>query len=103
MMFYWQVYMENVDPIIKVLHVPAMTKIMKDLRADMSTLTPGVEALLFAIYFAAITSMEADEVCETRKTVPYLKCSNWSIRLRRISAPKNLNSLRDTGLPLNRP
>ncbi|KAJ2993999.1 hypothetical protein NUW58_g1674 [Xylaria curta] len=62
MLFYWQVYMENVDPIVKLLHVPAMTKIVKELRGDMSIVTPGVEALMFAIYFAAITSMEADEV-----------------------------------------
>ncbi|KAI3324571.1 hypothetical protein HD806DRAFT_49158 [Xylariaceae sp. AK1471] len=62
MLFYWQVYMDNVDPIIKILHVPTMTKIVKELRSDMSTITPGVEALMFATYFAAITSMETDEV-----------------------------------------
>ncbi|KAI1735921.1 fungal-specific transcription factor domain-containing protein [Xylaria scruposa] len=62
MLFYWQVYMENVDPIVKLLHVPATTKIIKDLRSDMSTITPAVEALVFAIYFAAITSMQEDEV-----------------------------------------
>ncbi|KAJ8105374.1 hypothetical protein ONZ43_g7450 [Nemania bipapillata] len=62
MLFYWQVYMENVDPIVKLLHVPATTKIVKELRSDMSTISPGVEALMFSIYFAAITSMEAEEV-----------------------------------------
>ncbi|KAI0425366.1 fungal-specific transcription factor domain-containing protein [Xylaria sp. FL1042] len=62
MLFYWQVYMDNVDPIIKLLHVPTTTKIVKELRSDMSTITPGVEALMFAIYLAAITSMEHDEV-----------------------------------------
>ncbi|KAI1433855.1 fungal-specific transcription factor domain-containing protein [Xylaria sp. CBS 124048] len=62
MLFYWQVYMENVDPIVKLLHVPTMTKIIKDLRSDMSTITPGVEALMFAIYLAAIISLEAEEV-----------------------------------------
>ncbi|KAI0872634.1 fungal-specific transcription factor domain-containing protein [Hypoxylon argillaceum] len=62
MLFYWQVYMENVDPIVKLLHVPTTTKIIKELRGDISTVSPGVEALLFSIYFAAITSMEAEEV-----------------------------------------
>ncbi|KAJ8122273.1 hypothetical protein O1611_g9882 [Lasiodiplodia mahajangana] len=62
MLFYWQVYMENVDPIVKLLHVPATTKIVKELRGDMSTISPGVEALMFSIYFAAITSMEPEEV-----------------------------------------
>lgn len=64
MLFYWQVYMENVDPIVKLLHVPTTTKIIKELRGDISTVSPGVEALLFSIYFAAITSMEAEEVCD---------------------------------------
>ncbi|KAI8951874.1 fungal-specific transcription factor domain-containing protein [Xylaria longipes] len=62
MHFYWLVYMENVDPIVKLLHVPTTTKVIRDLRRDMSTMTPGVEALMFVIYFAAITSMEEDEV-----------------------------------------
>ncbi|KAI0521538.1 fungal-specific transcription factor domain-containing protein [Xylaria bambusicola] len=62
MLFYWQVYMDNVDPIVKLLHVPTMTKTVKELRSDMSTMTPGVEALMFSIYLAAITSMEQDEV-----------------------------------------
>ncbi len=56
--------MDNVDPIVKLLHVPAMTNVVKELRSDMSTITPGVEALMFAIYLAAITSMEPDEVCD---------------------------------------
>ncbi|KAI1128683.1 fungal-specific transcription factor domain-containing protein [Nemania abortiva] len=62
MHFYWQVYMENVDPIVKLLHVPATTKIVQELRRDKSNISPGVEALMFSIYFAAITSMEPDEV-----------------------------------------
>ncbi|KAI1822925.1 fungal-specific transcription factor domain-containing protein [Xylaria intraflava] len=62
MMFYWQIYMDNVDPLVKFLHIPTVTAIVKDLRSDMSSITPGVEALMFAIYLAAITSMEAEEV-----------------------------------------
>ncbi|KAI1175576.1 fungal-specific transcription factor domain-containing protein [Nemania sp. FL0916] len=62
MLFYWQVYMENVDPLVKLVHVPTMTKTIKELRRDMSTISPAVEALLFSIYFAAITSMEPEDV-----------------------------------------
>ena len=58
----WQVYTENVDPVFKILHVPTMNVLVRKLRTNMDILTPGLEALIFSIYFAAITSMEEDEV-----------------------------------------
>ena len=60
--YIWQVYQENVDAIIKVLHVPTMSKMIRDLRNNMDALTPSTEALMFSIYYAAITSLEEDEV-----------------------------------------
>ncbi|KAI4865526.1 fungal-specific transcription factor domain-containing protein [Hypoxylon rubiginosum] len=60
--FIWQVYQENVDPLVKVLHVPSMNKTIRDLRNNMNDISPGLEALMFAIYYASITSMEEDEV-----------------------------------------
>jgi hypothetical protein len=61
--FIWQIYIENVDPLIKLLHIPTMNSIIRKIRSDMDSITPGLEALMFAIYFAAITSLEEDEVC----------------------------------------
>lgn len=60
--FIWQVYVENVDPLVKILHVPTMNKIIRESRNSMSNLSPGIEALLFSIYYASLTSMEEDEV-----------------------------------------
>ncbi|RYP82896.1 hypothetical protein DL769_001505 [Monosporascus sp. CRB-8-3] len=60
--FIWQVYVENVDPLVKVLHVPTMNQIIRDCRNSMNNLSPGLEALMFSIYLASITSMEEDEV-----------------------------------------
>lgn len=62
MPFIWQVYVENVDPLVKILHKPTMEKLIRDMRVSLDVLTPGTEALMFSIYYAAITSMEADEV-----------------------------------------
>ncbi|KPM34808.1 hypothetical protein AK830_g11768 [Neonectria ditissima] len=62
MLFIWQTFVENVDPFIKVLHVPTMDKIVRELRGNFSTLGPNMEPLLFAISLAAITSMEDQEV-----------------------------------------
>ncbi|KAI1082086.1 fungal-specific transcription factor domain-containing protein [Whalleya microplaca] len=60
--FIWQVYLENVDPLVKILHVPTMNKIIRELRSNMKDISPGLEALMFSIYYAAITSMEDAEV-----------------------------------------
>ncbi|KAI0895371.1 fungal-specific transcription factor domain-containing protein [Annulohypoxylon nitens] len=60
--FIWQVYQENVDPLVKILHVPTMSKVIRELRSNMNDISPGMEALMFAIYYASITSMGEDEV-----------------------------------------
>ncbi|EFY88443.1 hypothetical protein MAC_05495 [Metarhizium acridum CQMa 102] len=60
--FLWSVYQENVEPLIKLLHVPSVELILRDARRNHGKLTPGNEALVFTIYFAAITSLEPDEV-----------------------------------------
>ncbi|KAE9574851.1 Bikaverin cluster transcription factor bik5 [Colletotrichum fructicola] len=60
--FMWQVYQENVEPLLKILHIPTMEKLIRDMRRNMDDLTAGHEALLFSIYYAAITSMEDEEV-----------------------------------------
>lgn len=60
--YMWQVYKENVDPIAKVLHVPTVEKLVNQTRKDLDNLTPANEALMFAIYFAAITSMDEVDV-----------------------------------------
>jgi hypothetical protein len=60
--FLWQVYEENVEPLIKILHVPTTARLMRDIRRSRDDISPGNEALLFSIYYAAITSLEDDEV-----------------------------------------
>ncbi|KAI1323390.1 fungal-specific transcription factor domain-containing protein [Xylariaceae sp. FL0255] len=60
--FYWQIFRENVDPLVKILHVPTMNKLISELRTNMNSITPGHEALMFTVYFAAIISMEAEDV-----------------------------------------
>ena len=48
----------------QIVHMPTVTKMARNLRGDMSSLTPANEALLFAIYYAAVTSMEDDDVMQ---------------------------------------
>ena len=30
MLYIWQVYIENIDPLLKILHVPTMVKVLRD-------------------------------------------------------------------------
>ncbi|KAJ4016424.1 hypothetical protein NW752_003551 [Fusarium irregulare] len=60
--FLWSVYQENVEPLLKVLHIPTMEPVFRDARRDHKQLSPGNEALVWAIYYAAITSLDPDEV-----------------------------------------
>ena len=61
--FLLEVYSENVNFIIQAVHIPTVTKMVRGLRGnDLTHFTPANEALMFSIYYAAITSMEEDDV-----------------------------------------
>ncbi|PKS08341.1 hypothetical protein jhhlp_005285 [Lomentospora prolificans] len=60
--YLWQIYKENVEPAIKLIHMPSLDKIFQELVNGARDLTPPNEALVFAIYFAALVALEEDEV-----------------------------------------
>ncbi|KAH8592662.1 fungal-specific transcription factor domain-containing protein [Bisporella sp. PMI_857] len=60
--FYWQVFVENVDPLVKIFHIPSMNKVVREIQNNLRSLSKTKEALLFAICFASVTSMTPDEV-----------------------------------------
>jgi hypothetical protein len=61
--FLLEIFSENVNSMGRVVHVPTVTKMIRDLRGrDMTSLTPANETLMFSIYYAAVTSMEEDDV-----------------------------------------
>lgn len=66
--FYWQTFLENVNPLVKILHVPTMNKTIKEVQMNLESLSKSTEALMFAIYFATITSMNGTEVRDATKS-----------------------------------
>ncbi|KFY08118.1 hypothetical protein V492_06517 [Pseudogymnoascus sp. VKM F-4246] len=61
--FLLSVYSENVQAFFHILHMPTVNKIVRDMRdSNGARLTPANEALLFSIYYAAVTSMEEDDI-----------------------------------------
>ena len=59
-------YVDNVDPIFKVIHVPSLKKSVSDASHDLNNVlrNKSMEALFFAMYYAAITSLSTEQ-CET--------------------------------------
>lgn len=58
----WAIYLTNVDPLIKITHVPTTEALIFEAAKDISSISRSTEALLFAIYACATTSMD-DEGC----------------------------------------
>ncbi|KAJ5396453.1 hypothetical protein N7509_004566 [Penicillium cosmopolitanum] len=60
--FILDIFSENVNSVTQCVYMPAVTKMIRELRGDTTRLTAVNEALLFSIYYAAITSMENDDI-----------------------------------------
>ena len=72
--FLLDVFSENVNKFIQIVHVPTVTKMVRDMRGNGIThLTPANEALMFSIYYAAVTSMEEDEVSSSWIVMPWFQ------------------------------
>ncbi|KAI5194831.1 hypothetical protein E4T39_08491 [Aureobasidium subglaciale] len=54
---YWNVYKERVDPLVKVLHIPTIEPTVLASASHLANLSKSFEALLFAIYYGATTSL----------------------------------------------
>lgn len=57
----WQTFVENVDPLTKVIHVPTVRKAIEKAATNISVIPKTFEALLFAMYSAAVMSLNDDE------------------------------------------
>jgi hypothetical protein len=72
--FLLDVFSENVNLFFRIVHIPTVTKMVRDLRGSgMTRLTPSNEALMFSIYYAAITSMEEDDVSSSWIVMPWFE------------------------------
>lgn len=60
-MLLWQTYLDRVDPIVKVIHVPTVQQQIMQTIKDRRQLTASSHALNFAIYYAAIVTMQPEE------------------------------------------
>ncbi|KAJ5999041.1 hypothetical protein N7451_006851 [Penicillium sp. IBT 35674x] len=58
----WQTFLENVNPLIKIVHTPTLQPQILEATGDLPRIGNELEALMFAIYCIALGSLQADEV-----------------------------------------
>jgi hypothetical protein len=64
-LFLWQVFVNQVDPVLRMLHKPTMRASIMNAKDNISEMGKPFEALLFAIYFASVTSMTEEQCRNT--------------------------------------
>ena len=57
----WQLFLDNVNPLIKLLHAPTIQRRLLDTISHLDNISKEWEALMFAIYLLAIQSITANE------------------------------------------
>lgn len=57
----WQIFLENVNPLSKLIHVPTLEPAIEKAVTDIRRVPRGFEALMFAIYSVAVLSLTDDD------------------------------------------
>lgn len=61
--FILNIFEENLNSMSQTVHMPTLTKLIRNVPGgNLSSLSPSTEALMFAIYYSSITSLEEDDV-----------------------------------------
>lgn len=60
----WQVYLDYVNPLLKVTHTPTMQALLIEAAADVFNIKPTFEALMFSMYCVSISALTEAE-CQT--------------------------------------
>ena len=65
----WQIYIDNVNPLLKVTHTPTLQTRIIDAASDVASIKPTLAALMFSIYCVSILSLGEDE-CRIKFGLP---------------------------------
>lgn len=60
----WQIYIERVNPLSKVIHVPSLQPYLVEACVGMENIPQNIQGLLFAIFLMAIVAMREGETHE---------------------------------------
>ena len=57
----WSLFLENVNPMTKIIHYPSLQEKLVAASQDIEHVPRGLEALMFSIYLCAVTSIDEQE------------------------------------------
>ena len=60
----WQIYLDNVNPLLKVTHTPSLQGRVIEAASNVTNINPILEALMFSIYCMSILSLNVED-CQT--------------------------------------
>jgi hypothetical protein len=63
MFMLWQTFLDNVYPLVKLFHAPTVQQSILEASSNLDNVAASTEALMFAIYLCAVTSLRNDD-CE---------------------------------------
>lgn len=66
-MLLWQAFLNNFDPLVKLFHAPTAQITMSDVATNLENISPGTEALVFAIYLSATVTMTEQQCAQILK------------------------------------
>ncbi|KAJ4356739.1 uncharacterized protein N0V89_004775 [Didymosphaeria variabile] len=58
----WQIYLDNVNPLLKVTHTPTLQTRIVAAAANLATATPTLQALMFGIYCVSIMGLHSESL-----------------------------------------
>ncbi|KEY72592.1 hypothetical protein S7711_10089 [Stachybotrys chartarum IBT 7711] len=61
MLFMWEKYLQNVDPFLKILHVPTVEQALRAKNFRMEDMDPATRALMNCISYAAVATLAEEE------------------------------------------
>jgi len=61
----WQIFLDNVNPLTKIIHQPTVQTVFSEVACDVTKVKKNFEPLMFAIYSTAITSLNDMECQKT--------------------------------------
>lgn len=60
----WQIYLDNVNPLLRVTHTPTLQPRIIDAAVNLASVSAALDALMFGVYCTAILSIE-DPECQS--------------------------------------
>jgi hypothetical protein len=60
----WQIFLENFNPLVKLLHYPSAQQTISAAISDYTKLEASTEAFLFSISLCAVTTLSDEECLE---------------------------------------